>query len=190
MPQAGAPAIRGGGRPGGFGPDRAGRVRLRAGRLAASCALVLGAFAATAAEPRLELMRLTYVASRAGTAELLLEAERGRYDPAARVVDLESVRVMALEGAQSPGLEMTSDSARLWLDTNDFRAEGRVRGRTADGRRFLASWVAYDRAQGLLRTDAPVTLYDGGTALRGGGFRYTVRTGRLRLVGGASVSNP
>lgn len=175
MPQAGPPAGRGARGLGGWG---------------LGCALALLVSAAAAEEPRLELLRLTYLSSHAGVTDLVLEAERGRYDPADRVVDLDGVEVVALEEGGRPGLEMTSDSARLWLDTNDFRAAGRVRGRTADGRRFLASWVVYDRAQGLLRTDAPVTLYDDGTALRGGGFRYSVRTGRLRLVGGASVSNP
>ena len=152
-------------------PGGRGRSRRGLASLAGACVLALSAPGAGAEEPRLELTHLTYLSSHAGVSDLVLEAERGRYDPATRVVDLEGVQVVALEEEGRPGLEMSSDTARLWLDTNDFRAAGRVRGRTGDGRRFLASWVAYDRAEGLLRTDALVTLYDDGTALRGGGFR-------------------
>ena len=62
-----------------------------------------------------------------------------------------------------------------------------MRGKTPDGRRFETERLRYDHAAGLVTTDAPVVIRDGGSALRGGGFRYQVREGRLKLLGGASV---
>ena len=55
---------------------------------------------------------------------------------------------------------MTCDRADLNIETNDFRAEGRVRGTTADGQHYSAPWVEYDHEAGLLHTSAPVVMVD------------------------------
>jgi hypothetical protein len=47
--------------------------------------------------------------------------------------------------------------------------------------------VRYARARGLLYTDAPVVLEDGGGSFRADGFRYHVRERRFELLGNVSV---
>ncbi len=139
------------------------------------------------ADSALRLERMTFVASRAGRTEVLLQAARARLNPEADVVDLEDVRAVVMSEDGRPGLELRCQRGEFDLATQDFVATGDVRGRASDGRRFASSWVRYDHSRGLAFTDAPVLIREGGRTLRGGGLRYHVRDGTLRLLGGASV---
>lgn len=164
-----------------------GGLGLALGALAAGIA-VAGAQASD--EPELTLSDMTYVGSEGGANDLLLTAERARYEPSEHVVYLEDIHMTAKGEDGSRSLDLTSEQARLWLDSNDFRAEGNVVGHVGDGRRFRTTWVHYERGPGVVSTDAPVTIDDPSGMLRGGGFRYDVRKQNLRLVGGASVVQP
>ena len=82
---------------------------------------------------------------------------------------------------------MSCERGELNLETSDFYAEGNVRGKTHSGQVFETEWVRYDHEDEVLFTDAPVTITEGVSSYRGGGFRYLVRERRFRLLGGASV---
>jgi hypothetical protein len=82
---------------------------------------------------------------------------------------------------------MRCERGRLNLATQSFVAEGSVSGTIEGGRRFQASWVAYDDEKRVLYTDEPVVIVDRAGSYRGGGFRYFVDEQRFRLEGGASV---
>ena len=150
--------------------------------------LGLGALAsASAAEaPPLDLTGMTFVSATSDEAEVIVRAVTARYRPDADVADLDDVTALV---TTSPGktLEIRCDEGTLNLESNSFWARGNVRGRTEDGRTFSAPWARYSHADGLLFTDAPVRLVEGGTTLQGGGFRYYVREERFRLLGGAQV---
>lgn len=156
-------------------------------------ALLLLAPAAPAAEedgsPVLRLETVTYVASEAGRRRMVLDAERARLRPEARVLHLEAVRAHVLSGgsARAEGLELRCDRGRFDLATRDFVAEGNVRGVTGDGRRFRTARLRYDHEARRVTTDAAVVLRDATGTYRGGGFRYDVDEARFRLLGGATV---
>ena len=84
-------------------------------------------------------------------------------------------------------LQLRCDHGELDLGSGSFVGIGRVKGRTPDGRRFETERMHYDHGAGLVTTDAPVVIRDASGTLRGGGFRYLVREGRLKLLGGATV---
>jgi LPS export ABC transporter protein LptC len=152
--------------------------------------LLLPIAAAADPQPLLWLSGMTFVGADRGTNDVVLEAERASFDPGASIAMLETVQMHADDQKGSQALDMTCQRARLDLRTNSFRAEGDVRGRTGDGRRFTTSWVEYDDRTGRLSTDAPVVIEDASGTYRGGGFRFDVRTQRLRLVRGAQVLQP
>jgi LPS export ABC transporter protein LptC len=130
---------------------------------------------------------MTFVQSEGDKASMVVEADRGRLDPDAKVVHLDVVRTVVSGDAEQAGFELTCDSGELVLETRALLATGNVRGRTADGRAFSTTWVRYDPKRQLAFTDAPVEIEDEAGSLRGGGFRYHVREGRFRLLGGATV---
>ncbi|CAG0988477.1 hypothetical protein MYXO_02260 [Myxococcaceae bacterium] len=142
---------------------------------------------AAVAAAGLEIRGMTFVQSEGGTAEMVVEAERGRLDPETRIVHLEQVRTRVSGNREREGFEMTCDRGELALDDHRLYASGNVRGRTADGRAFSTTWVRYDPERELAFTDAPVQIEDGGGRLAGGGFRYYIREGRFHFPGGASV---
>lgn len=146
---------------------------------------------ARSADP-LELRGMTFVASREGRTELVVEAARALLDPDADSANLEQVHVRVSDGTGEDGLrlEMTCDRGEFDLERNDFVAEGNVKGRTGDGRHFVSPWVRYDSEQGLAYTDAEVEIVDGATTFRGAGLRYHVRDGRLQLLDATLVQNP
>ncbi len=138
------------------------------------------------AEPVLTLDHMTYVSSRGERNETVLDAERAEILPLQDLAHLETVRArLSAEG--SGGLDMTCDRGTFEIKTGDFRAEGNVRGRTGDGRRFRTTRLRYDSATGVVATDEPVWIEDETGKYRGGGFRYHVRENRFRLMGGATV---
>lgn len=130
---------------------------------------------------------MTYLASRAGSAEVVVEATRARFDPVSNRAELEEVHARMQGHDAAQGFEMSCDRGEIRLGSNDFLASGNVRGTMADGRRFSTAWVRYDDKRGLAYTDAPVEIADGSGTYRGVGFRYLVREKRFRLLGGASV---
>jgi LPS export ABC transporter protein LptC len=138
----------------------------------------------------LELLGMTFVSSRAGHTEMVDEAARALLDPAANLADLEDVRVRLAERDGGVRLEMECDQGQFDLENHDFLAQGNVRGRTGDGRRFSAPWIRYDDAKGLAVTDAPVKIVEDVTTLRGSGFRYHVREGRFQLLQATLVQTP
>lgn len=169
---------------------RAGAESTRSG-LAALALVLLVAPATLAAEERagpvLELESITYVASRAGRREMVLDAARARLRPEEQVVYLQEVRAHIAADARTQGLDMTCDRGTFDLETNGFVAEGHVRGTTGDGRRFRTSRLRYDHEARVVATDAPVRIRDATGHYRGGGFRYHVDEARFQLLGGATV---
>lgn len=166
-----------------------------AGRLRRAIAgwllLVPGVGAAAADEGRglagLSISGMTFVQSDGETAAMIVEAERGRLDPETRIVHLEGVKTRVAGNAERSGFALTCDKGDLGLDDHSLLATGNVRGRTADGRSFSAPWVRYDPKKDVAFTDAPVEIEEATGSLHGGGFRYHVREGRFRLLGGATV---
>lgn len=146
---------------------------------------------ASAAEPAtradVALRGMTFVSSRAGERDVVVEAERATLQPGTNVALLEGVHTVFEGRPGAPGFELTCDRGELRTNTNDFFASGHVRGRTADGRSFTTEWVRYDHQRGLAYTDAPVEITENGGSYQGGGFRYHVREQRFRLLGGASL---
>ena len=140
-----------------------------------------------AAEAPMQIERLTFVASTAGTTDILVRARSAVIDHAADKAELDAVHAAWTDEAGRPSLEIDCERGELDLVTNDLLAEGDVRGLLADGRRFEGPWLRYDRKRGVAFTRADVRIIEGERVLSGGGFEYHVRDGRLRLTSGASV---
>jgi LPS export ABC transporter protein LptC len=140
-----------------------------------------------AVESEIYVTGMTFVVSRPGESDLVLESRRATLYPEANLAVLYEARVRGREGPSAHGFDVRCRRGELDLSSNDFLAEGDVHGSTADGQRYQAEWVRYRRAQALLHTDAPVVLREGGGTLRGDGFRYHLREGRFELLGNVSV---
>ncbi len=145
------------------------------------------AHAGTAAVPPMLLTEMTFVASSGAVREILVTADQATVRLHADRADLEGVRAEWAGEDGEISLELSCRQGEFDLTTNDLIAIGDVRGRFRDGREFRGPWLRYDRAKGIAFTDAPVTIYDQGRTLQGGGLRYHVRDRRLRLTAGASV---
>ncbi len=146
--------------------------------------------AAAADKPRapgLVVGGMTFVQSEGESVAMVVEAERGRLDPETQIVHLEVVTARVSGNEDRSGFELRCDEGELELESRALLATGDVRGRTADGRVFATRWVRYDPKKDLAFTDAPVVIEEASGNLQGGGFRYYVREGRFRLLGGASV---
>ena len=141
----------------------------------------------TAGAAGLAITGMTFVQSDGQKPAMVVEAERGRLDPQTNVVHLEVVKTHVEGTAERAGFDLTCDQGELVMDTRALLATGNVHGRTADGRAFATTWVRYDPKKELAFTDAPVDIDDESGSLHGGGFRYHVREGRFRLLGGATV---
>ncbi len=159
--------------------------------LAASSVCAGLAVAAPAALPPMRITAMTFVASAGSVRELLLSASHATVQLAADRAELEDVHAQWAGDDGQISLELRCEQGEFDLATNDLIAVGDVRGRFRDGREFRGPWLRYDRAKGIAFTDAPVTIYDQGRTLHGGGLRYHIRDRRLRLTAGASVmENP
>jgi LPS export ABC transporter protein LptC len=172
-------------------------ARSAAGAVLAAVSLCF-APAGTASEDREEKQRdreatelratgMTFVGSRDDTSELVLHSRFATFYPDREIAQLEKVRAVVTDDVDGDSFEMTCDRAELNVETNDFRAEGLVRGTTADGQTYSAPWVEYEHEAGLLRTDAPVKMVDGTGTFRGDGFRYHVQERKFKLLGNVSV---
>jgi LPS export ABC transporter protein LptC len=137
--------------------------------------------------PELRATGMTFVGSRGSTSELVLHSETATFRPDRDIAHLVDVRAVVTDDDEGDSFEMTCDRADLNIETNDFRAEGRVRGTTADGQRYSAPWVEYDHEAGLLHTSAAVVMVDDTGTFRGDGFRYHVRERKFHLLGNVSV---
>lgn len=163
-------------------------------RAAAASALLLclpGAPDARAAEPPpgsvLRVSGMTFVGSRGSDNELVLRSESALFRPDRNLAELEQVSAVATDGKKGQTFTLRCDRAELNVETNDFLAEGHVEGETGDGQRYSTAWVRYDRDEGVLYTDAPVTVVDDTGRFRGDGFRYHVGERRFQLLGNVSV---
>lgn len=143
------------------------------------------------APAELSVVGMTYVASEGARNEVVVEAGRARIGPGERIAHLDDVHArvgtFAAPGSPEGGLELRCDKGSFDLEGGDLTAEGNVRGRTADGRRFETEHLVYRRETGRVTTETPVVIRDGFGTLRGAGFEYWVRENRFRLLGGASV---
>lgn len=135
----------------------------------------------------LHLRGMTFVASEASANEILLRADTARFYPNRDVADLDDVWVEVAPGTDRTGFSMRCDTGQLNLASQDFVAIGNVEGTIEGGREFVARWVAYEEATGLLYTNEPVLITDADGRYRGGGFRYFLEEARFRLLGGATI---
>jgi hypothetical protein len=165
----------------------ASRARRRLRCVASALAVALASGSPASAIPPMRLTRMTFVSSSGAFTEITVEAEGGVVDTDRNRAALEKVHAQWNGSDGRSSLDVICDRGEVDLATNDFSALGNVHGRLADGRRFEGPWMRYDRAKGMAYTDAPVLILDQGRTLKGGGFRYRVRDGRLRLTAGASV---
>jgi LPS export ABC transporter protein LptC len=158
--------------------------------LAAGLILAAGVSAARAADAlpqTLDLTTLTYVDSDRTRNGVVLQAQHARVLPVREQVLMQAVALRLATADARGQLELTCEHGELDLQSGSFVGVGTVRGRTPDGRRFETERMRYDHKAGLVTTDAPVVIRDAGGILRGGGFRYQVREGRMKLLGGATV---
>lgn len=149
----------------------------------------LGLARADASAPVVELSQMTFLASEGSRTQLMLEAKSAEIPGGSDIAYLRVVRGhIAGDSENEGGLDMSCDRAEYHMDTNDFVAEGTVRGRTADGRRFQTTRLRYKHEQALAISDATVTIWDSSGRYQGGGFRYHVGQGRFQLLDGALVT--
>jgi len=138
-------------------------------------------------EAEVHVTGMTFVVSRPGQRDLVLEARRATLHPEANKAELFDATVRTTEGSRGRQFDVTCDRGELDLVTNDFLAEGNVHGSTAEGQRYEAPWVRYETASGLFYSDAPVVLQDRAGTYRGDGFRYHTNEQRFELIGNVSV---
>lgn len=143
--------------------------------------LAAPAYAEEATE--LALHRLTFVSSRANVNELILEAEEVRYVPATGIAGLERVRVQFAGEGGEMSFTMVCDRGELNLESMDFRAEGNVRARTADGVQISTARARYERETGRVTGSSPVRITRPNGIITGDGFEYDVDERRLRVLG-------
>jgi LPS export ABC transporter protein LptC len=137
--------------------------------------------------PELRATGMTFVGSRGSTSELVVHSEAATFHPDRDIAHLVDVRAVVTDDDEGDSFKMTCDRAELNIETNDFRAEGRVRGTTADGEHYSASWVEYNHEAGLLETAAPVVMIDRTGTFRGDGFRYFIHERKFHLLGNVFV---
>jgi len=162
--------------------------RIATGALAASALALLGADSAPGRfTSKLQVTGMTFVSSRGSASELVLVAQSAELRPETNLAMLDDVHVSAMDPDQSRSFDMRCDRGELDVETNDFLAQGDVRGSTGEGQRYRTEWVRYDHSRGLLYTDAPVAMEDASGSFRGDGFRYDTRKRSFRLLGNVSV---
>ncbi len=154
-------------------------------------ALALPLAAETPPAVGLALDGMSYVLSRGGVVDLVIDARRADVSPGVGRIEFVGVRarVGALAGAarDAGGLEFVCDRGTLDLAAREFVASGRIDGRMPDGRTFRTERLRYRHDRGLVSSDAPVALRDEMGDYRGGGFQYWVRRNHFRLTGGARI---
>jgi Lipopolysaccharide-assembly, LptC-related len=134
---------------------------------------------------------MSYVLSHGDAVELVVEAHRAEISPRSGRVALVGVRArIASPSGAAPaagGLELVCERGELDLETREFVASGGVAGRMQDGRTLHTERLRYRHAEGVVSSDAPVSMSDEAGEYRGRGFQYWVRADRFRLTGGARI---
>ncbi len=138
-------------------------------------------------DAELRVVGMTFVGSRGDGSEFVLRARRGVFEPSTNIAKLQEVEVVATDEDQGRNFLVTCERGEFNVQTNDFLAEGDVRGTTGSGERYFAPWVRYDHDEGVLYSDATVTMQDETGTFRGDGFRYQLDSRRFRLLGHVSV---
>jgi LPS export ABC transporter protein LptC len=138
-------------------------------------------------DAELHVTGMTFVGSRNDVSEFVLRAERAVFRPDGNLATLEDMLVTSTDEVGEHAFDVRCDRGELDVETNDFLAEGDVRGATADGRSYQAPWVRYEHERALLYTDAPVVMQDDTGTFRGDGFRYFVKERRFQLLGNVSL---
>jgi LPS export ABC transporter protein LptC len=130
----------------------------------------------------LVLSGMTFVGSDAGAPDLVLAARQARIAHDGDIAHLADVHLDAAGDDGTSSLVLTCDRAELDLATSDFEARGNVQGRTADGHRFRTEAASFDHTSRVIEGNARVDIIDpNGTRLQGQGFRYEVRSQRMRM---------
>src|SRR5262245_43562618 len=176
--------------------NRAVHTTGRRGAHGTALAMALGAAIAAPPSPvraaaeatSLEVQGMIFVGSRAGVREVVLRSKTARLQPEKQLAELEDVSATVTED-EAGQRSFTMNCSRVELDIarSDFRADGNVRGETAEGQHYSAPWVQYVHDQGLLYTNAPVQMTDRHGSFRGNGFRYHVHDRRFELLGNVRV---
>jgi len=174
-----------------------GRTLLRSiAALALCCAFAMASAASTESPPadtadedsqELHATGMTFIGSRGEASELVLQSHFATFFPDDDLADLREVHAVVNDDEDGESFEMTCDHAELNVETNDFRAEGNVRGTTSSGQHYTAPWVQYEHDPGLLHSDAPVVMVDGKRTYRGEGFEYRIEDRVFRLLRNVSV---
>lgn len=138
-------------------------------------------------ETELRATGMTFVGSRNDHSELVLHSEFATFFTERDIADLEVVRAVVTDEDDGDSFQMTCERAQLNVETNDFRAEGQVRGTTADGQKYSAPWVEYEHESGLLHSSAPIQMTDETSSFRADGFRYHVNERTFQMLGNVSV---
>jgi len=167
--------------------ESGGRRALAAILVALLLASVGHAERAGAPRGRMQVEGLTFVASRNSTTRLVLRAETARLGAGESEVELEGAELELPPATDFGGLALRADRGRIQLDSSDFRLEGDLVGRLADGRELRLAWVGYDAARSLLYSDAAITIDEPSARYRAGGLRYRIDRGQLQLLGGVEV---
>lgn len=151
--------------------------------------LALGVLVATAclASPELRLRGMTFVGSREGLREVVVESRTARFLPEPGTAWLEDVSAEVSVPDEGRSFTLHCREAEFDMDRIDFVARGDVHGETGRGQRYSTDWVRYDHAQGVLYTEAPVHMVDATGSFRGDGFRYLVDERRFHLLGNVRV---
>ncbi len=140
-----------------------------------------GRTALTSAPPA-TLERLVFEGYTQGSRDVEVRARRAQVDPATRKAVLEDVRI-SFEDEQRGAVEISAESARLDLASDDFLLEGRVSGTTGEGERFEGEQVYYEARTKKLRSDHPVRVYRHNLTLAGDGMEIDLVTRRVKIEG-------
>ena len=139
------------------------------------------------ASPELRLTDMTFVGSRAGSREVIVESRFARFHPEPGKAWLEDVAAEVRVADEGMSFTLYCREAEFDVDEVDFLARGDVHGETGSGQRYTTEWVRYEHAEGLLYTEAPVRMVDETGSFRGDGFRYLVNERRFLLLGNVRV---
>ncbi len=164
------------------------RLIPRARWLLALALALVGAVAANASEQaELRVQGMTFVGSRGSNSELVLHARYAVFHPEDSKAHLDAVHAVVNSEDAGTSFDMTCDRAHFDIETNDFKAEGNVRGTTDEGQHYSTPWVEYDHERGILHTSAPVVMTDATGTFKGDGFEYDVDRRRFKLLGNVRV---
>ncbi len=132
--------------------------------------------------PPATLERLVFEGYTQGVREVEVRARRAQVDSATRKAVLEDVRI-SFEDEQRGAVEISAESARLDLASDDFLLEGRVSGTTGEGERFEGEQVYYEARTKKLRSDRPVRVYRHNLTLAGDAMEIDLETHRVKIEG-------